>query len=79
MQQIYICMILYLASDGIDEIWSSNLCSKNKTFAFWIKFINEVMFAYIQLFVAIRSQNWNLRMCSLKTIAKLFHAFDRFS
>ena len=59
--------------------WCSKMCKNNKTFAFWCQFLDVDMLAYIQLFLSIRSRNWTMRMAAVKTIAKLFHAFDRYN
>ncbi len=61
------------------EGWSCTMASKYKTFAFWDHFLQEDMFFYIQLFLGIRSRNWNWRMAALKKISQLFHAFDRYN
>ena len=44
---------------------------------FWLQFVLTDYFAYITLFCAIRSGNWNLRLASIKTLAPIFAAFDR--
>lgn len=49
----------------------------NKTWKFWKQFIFEDCFAYVSLYLAIRSGNWNLRMAAIKNMAALFTAFDR--
>ncbi|XP_071796281.1 uncharacterized protein [Asterias amurensis] len=59
------------------EIFYSEMCEKFETFRFWHRFLREDCFSYIQLFVSIRSGNWNGRMAALKSIGQLFHAFDR--
>ena len=46
------------------------------TWRFWIQFVFEDAMAYIGLFLAIRSGNWNLRTASMKKIAPIFTAFD---
>lgn len=53
------------------------MSSKFKTFKFWDSFLNKDCFAYIQLWLAIRTGNWDLRMGALKSMAPIFHAFDR--
>ena len=50
---------------------------KNETFHFWGKFIFYNCFAYVALFLAVRSGNWKLRMAAIKSMAALFTAFDR--
>ena len=46
---------------------------KNK---FWLQFVFEDCFAYVALYLAIRSGNWDLRMAAIKQMAALFTAFD---
>jgi hypothetical protein len=50
---------------------------KDKTFKFWDGFVHKQVFAYIGLWIAVRSGNWDLRLGCLKSLAPLFHAFDR--
>ena len=50
----------------------------NPTWKFWHQFIFKDCFAYISMYIAIRSGNWNLRMAAYKLMAPLFTAFDRF-
>ena len=50
---------------------------KNPTLQFWYQFIFEDCLAYIGLFLAIRTGDWNLRLASIKLMAPLFIAFDR--
>ena len=46
---------------------------KNK---FWLQFIFKDCFAYVALYLAIQSGNWDLRMAAIKQMAALFIAFD---
>ena len=52
-------------------------CNKDDTFKFWYRFLFEDCFSYVALYIAIRCQNWKLRLSSLKMMASLFAAFDR--
>ncbi len=52
------------------------MAQSDYTWRFWIQFVFEDAMAYIGLFLAIRSGNWNLRMASMKKMASIFTAFD---
>lgn len=43
---------------------------------FWVRFVLEECMAYLGLFIAVWSRNWQLRLASLKMMAPLFRAFD---
>lgn len=44
---------------------------------FWYQFVFKDCFAYIALFLAMRSGRWDLRIAAIKQMAALFTAFDR--
>ena len=50
---------------------------KDKTKQFWCQFVFQDCYAYVCLYMAIRSGNWDLRMGAIKSMAALFTAFDR--
>ena len=50
--------------------------SQDPNWKFWQQFIFEDGLAYIGLFLAIRSGNWELRLASIKLMAPVFTAFD---
>ena len=52
------------------------MASVDDTWRFWIQFTFKDAFAYVGLFLAIRSGDWNLRLASIKLMAPLFTAFD---
>ena len=54
----------------------TTLASRDSTWKFWVQFVFEDAMAYLGLYLAIRSGNWNLRMASMKLMAPLFTAFD---
>lgn len=47
------------------------------TWKFWTQFVFQDCFAYITLYLSVRSGNWTLRMAAIKSMAALFTAFDR--
>ena len=49
----------------------------SETWKFWSQFVFQDCFAYISLYLAMRSGKWNLRMAAIKSMAALFTAFDR--
>ncbi|XP_071951903.1 uncharacterized protein [Antedon mediterranea] len=59
------------------EKFCSELCLKNATFRFWHHFVHRDMFHYINLYLAIRSRNFDLRNACVLQLTPLFHALDR--
>ena len=53
------------------------MCEKYKTFRFWNQYLVKDCLCYINLWLAIRTGNWDLRISALKSMAPLFQAFDR--
>ena len=56
--------------------FAQSMACKNDTWRFWIQFVFVDAMAYVNLYLAIRSGNWCLRMSSIKTMAAIFTAFD---
>ena len=52
------------------------MTSLDDTWKFWARFVFEDCKPYIALFIAIRSENWHLRMAALKMMAANFTAFN---
>ena len=46
------------------------------TWRFWVQFVFEDVLAYLGLYLAIRSGDWDLRMACVKMMAPIFSAFD---
>ena len=63
----------------VDEFnsYCKEMSQKCETFKFWNQFIREDCLCYVNLFIAMRTGNWNLRLASLKKMVPLFQAFDR--
>ena len=56
--------------------WCEDMRKQHTIFSFWDNFLRRDVFAYLQLFLALRSGNWNWRQAAIKRMAALFHAFD---
>ena len=52
------------------------MSSSDETWKFWMQFAFVDAMAYVGLFLALRSGDWQLRMYSVKQMAPLFIAFD---
>lgn len=59
------------------NIFIDQLAQKDSTWKFWKGLIFIDFLAYLSLFTAVHTRNWNLRVASLKQIAPLVCAFDR--
>ncbi|XP_078589268.1 uncharacterized protein LOC144869676 isoform X2 [Branchiostoma floridae x Branchiostoma japonicum] len=71
--------LLKIELEGVEDDFKefcSSSCAHDEVFLFWHRFIHDDFMAYISLYIAIRSGNWNLRLYSYKKMAPLFHAFD---
>ena len=52
------------------------MAKQDDNWTFWSRFVFRDCLAYIGLFLALRSENWPLRMASIKSLATNFTAFD---
>ena len=52
------------------------LARTDSTWTFWVQFVFQDAAAYVGLFLAMRSGDWDLRTASLKQMAPIFTAFD---
>lgn len=52
------------------------LARTDSTWTFWVQFVFQDAAAYVGLFLAIRSGDWDLRTASIKQMAPTFTAFD---
>ena len=52
------------------------MAKQDDNWTFWSRFVFRDCLAYIGLFLALRSENWPLRMASIKSLAANFTAFD---
>ncbi|XP_038061686.1 uncharacterized protein LOC119732298 [Patiria miniata] len=57
--------------------YCTEMSTKFETFKFWNNFLKVDCFCYIQLWTAMRTANWDMRLVALKRMGPLFHAFDR--
>ena len=51
--------------------------TQSQTLQFWCQFLFQDCLAYIALFLAIRSGDWELRVAAMKLMVPLFTSFDR--
>ena len=64
------------APDGFTEFLNEK-ASNDENWKFWIQFVLRDSMAFISLYLAMRSNDWNLRIASLKDMAPIFFAFNR--
>lgn len=62
---------------GEFQTYLSAMVSIDDTWRFWQGFVFADCYSYIQLYLAIRCQNLDLRNSALKLMAPLFMAYDR--
>ena len=63
---------------GIEDEFQSfinEMSSVDDTWKFWSRFVFEDCMPYVALFIAIRSENWHLRMAALKADGSKFYSF----
>ena len=59
------------------ESYKSSEAKQNPTLKFWMQFLLKDGLAYVALYLAMRSGNWELRVAALKLMGPLFNAYDR--
>lgn len=59
-------------TDQLSKGFIDKKASKDENWKFWTQFVMKDFMAFIGLYLAIRSDNWNLRMAALKDMALLF-------
>ncbi|XP_066271079.1 uncharacterized protein [Branchiostoma lanceolatum] len=71
--------LLKIDLEGIEDDFAafcSSACARDEVFLFWHRFVHDDFMAYISLYIAIRSGNWDLCLYAYKKMAPVFHAFD---
>ena len=66
-------------SEALHKIFHAfcqSVCVEDDTWSFWREFVTGSMLPYLGLYLSIRSEQWELRLASLKMMAPIFHAFD---
>ena len=58
------------------RLFIQKMARTDDTWHFWVQFVFEDAMAYLSLFIAICSGNWDLRVASIKSMAAIFTAFD---
>ncbi len=59
------------------HIFNDIMCQLDDKYKFWHNFVHRDCLANVDLYLAIQSDNWTLRVASIKMLAPLFHAYDR--
>ena len=68
-----------MAESAIETSFRQYIKERSKiddTWKFWSRFVLEDFLPYVGLFIAVRSENWPLRLDSIKSMAADFTAFD---
>ena len=70
--------LAHITSANFDSFkdFVQNLACKDDTWRFWVQCVFEDMMAYICLYLALRSGDWQLRVACIKKMAPVFTAFD---
>ena len=58
------------------KVFISQMASSDDTWKYWSQFTFTDALAYVGLFLAIRSGDWNLRVACIKLMAPMFTAFN---
>ena len=58
------------------KLFIQQQATSDDTWKFWIQFVFQDAMAYIGLYLAVRSGDWQLRVASMKMMAPIFTAFD---
>ena len=67
--------LMYAGYHSKFSCFLDKLTSNDTTWKFWIQFVFQDVLAYVSLYLAIRSAEWELRMASIKLMAPIFSAF----
>ena len=69
---------LFSESKFFDKLknFVDDLSLKDPTWKLWSQFVFKDALAYIALFLAIQSGDWDLKMASVKLMAPIFSAYD---
>ncbi|GAQ92684.1 hypothetical protein KFL_010930030 [Klebsormidium nitens] len=58
-------------------VWGKKASESKKTWRFWWDYVHQEGLAYVSLFLAIRTGNWNLKMAVYVKLAPLVRSQDR--
>ncbi len=57
--------------------FNNEMSAKDGIYSFCNTYVHRDCMSYVNLYIAIRSSNWNLRVAAIQKLAPLYHTYDR--